>query len=90
MFEWLKQPIGKSKKKTEQLQPEEPRDLAEEEKAWQQAPSESLRTLLNTAIADAGQIVESIKVRAKTEAEAEATRIIAQAKLEVEEIRKRT
>ncbi|MFC1939662.1 hypothetical protein ACFLXO_03125 [Chloroflexota bacterium] len=89
MFEWLKQPIGKSKKKAEQPQPKEPRDLSEEEKVWQQPPSDAVRALLKTAIADAEQIVESIKMRAQTEAEAEAARIIAQAKLEVEEIKKR-
>ncbi len=89
MFEWLKQPLGKTKKKTEQSQPKESRDLAEEKKTWQQAPSDALRALLKTAIADAEQIVESIKTRAKTEAEAEAARIIAQAKLEVEEIKRR-
>ncbi len=51
--------------------------------------SESLRSLLQTAIADAEQIVDSIKMRAQIEGEAEATRILAQAKLEVQDIKDR-
>ncbi|MBI2288692.1 MAG: hypothetical protein HYU83_06945 [Chloroflexi bacterium] len=55
----------------------------------QPASAESLRSLLKVAIADAEQIVASIKVRAQAEAEAESARIIAQAKLEVQEIKEK-
>ncbi|MFC2052299.1 hypothetical protein ACFLT4_06190 [Chloroflexota bacterium] len=89
MFEWLKLPLGKNKKKTEQLQPKEARDLVREDKASPPPSPDAFRKLLKTAIADAEQIVDSIKMRAQTEAEAEAIRIIAQAKLEVEEIKNR-
>ncbi|MFC1929036.1 hypothetical protein ACFLXK_05510 [Chloroflexota bacterium] len=87
MFRWLSQPWQKSKKKTEQSQPKESRNLVRKGKATQQAPSDEVRTLLKRAIADAEELTASIKMRAQTEAEAEATRIIAQAKLEGEEIK---
>jgi hypothetical protein len=50
--------------------------------------SASVRSILKAAIRSADQIVESIKIRARAEAEEEAARIIAQAKKEAEEIRK--
>ena len=58
-----------------------------QEDTRQQGPSDSLRSLLKTAIADAEQIADSIKMRAQAEAKAEAARIIAQANLEVQEIK---
>ena len=50
-------------------------------------PSASVRSILKTAISSADRIVESIKVRARAEAEEEAARIIAQAKQEASEIK---
>ena len=87
MFEWLGERFGKSKRKTEQLREREVDDSVEQGNAPQQAPSDSLRSLFKKAIADAEQIVASIKVRAQTEAEAEATKIITQAELEAQEIK---
>jgi len=87
MFEWLGERFGKNKRKTEQLREREVDDLMEQGNALQQAPSDSLRSLFKKAIADAEQIVTSIKVRAQTEAEAEATKIITQAELEAQEIK---
>ena len=90
MFNWLGQRFEKKKQKTRQLREREfNHDLAAQDSARQQASSDSLCSLLKRAIADAEQIVASIKMRAQTEAEAEATRIIAQAKLEVQEIKDR-
>lgn len=86
MFEWLGERFGKSKRETEQLREREVGDSMEQGNAPQQAPSDSVRLLLKKAIADAEQIVASIKVRAQTEAEAEASRIITQAELEAQEI----
>ncbi len=86
MFEWLGEWLGKSKRKIEQLWGREVDDSMEQGNASQQAPSDSVRSLLKQAIADAEQIVASIKVRAQTEAEAEASRIITQAELEAQEI----
>ena len=87
MFEWLGLQFGKGKQKTRQPPQREVDDLMGQDKAQQQATSDSLRSLLKTAIADAEQIVASIKMRAQAEAEAEAARIIAQAKLEIQEIK---
>jgi len=89
MFEWLKQPLGKGKQKKKQVPTREVSDSVIQGNAQQQVSSDSLRSLLKTAIADAEQIVASIKMRAQTEAEAEATRIITQAKLEIQEIKDR-
>ena len=89
MFQRLGQRFGKSKQKTKQLQQRGFKDLVGQDNAPQQVSSDSLRSLLKTAIADAEQIVASIKMRAQTEAEAEAARIIAQVKLEAEEIKGR-
>ncbi len=86
MFEWLGGRSGKSKQKAEQLREREVGDSMEQGNAPQQAPSDSLRSLLKKAIADAEQIVASVKMRAQTEAEAEATKIITQAELEAQEI----
>ncbi len=79
--------FGKSKQKTEQLREREVGDSMEQGNTLQQAPSDSLRSLLKKAIADAEQIVASVKMRAQTEAEAEATKIITQAELEAQEVR---
>jgi len=89
MFKWLNKPLGKGKQKAKQLPTAESKDLTELGNASQQAPSDALRSLLERATADAEQIVVGIKKRAQIEAEAEATRIIAQAKLEVQEIKDR-
>jgi len=90
MFQWLGQRFGKRRQKTGQLQQREFKELVSQDNASQQVSTDSLRLLLKTAIADAEQIVASIKMRAQTEAEAEATRIIAQVKLEAQEIKDRT
>ena len=87
MFEWLGKGFRKSQEKIRRLLQREVDDLMGQDETLQQASSDSLRALLKTAIADAEEIVASIKVRAQTEAEAEATRIIAQAKLEIQEIK---
>ncbi len=50
--------------------------------------STSVRSILKTAVADAEQVVASIKVKAQAEAEEEAVRIIAQANQEAEEIKR--
>ena len=50
--------------------------------------STSVRSVLKTAVADAEQVVASIKVKAQAEAEEEAVRIIAQANQEAEEIKR--
>ena len=89
MFKWLNKPLGKGKQKAKQLPTAESKDLTELGNASQQAPSDALRSLLERATADAEQIVVGIKKRAQIEAEAEAARIIAQAKLEVQEIKDR-
>lgn len=89
MFQRLGQRFTRSKQKIGQLRQRESSDLLKRVSIPQQVSSDSLRSLLKTAIADAEQIVASIKMRAQTEAEAEATRIIAQVKLEAEEIRSR-
>jgi len=81
-----KQPEG-SKPKGESVQREKFEYKQVPATFVQQGPSEAVRSLLRTAIADAEQIAASIKRRAQTEVEAEAARIIAQAKIEVEEIR---
>ena len=47
----------------------------------------SVRAVMQTAVTDAKQIVDSIKIKAQAEAEEEAARIIAQAKQEAEEIK---
>jgi len=49
----------------------------------------SLKTALETAMADAEQMTTSIKLKAQTEAEAEATAIISQAESEAQEIKRR-
>ncbi|MFC2022486.1 hypothetical protein ACFLTR_04705, partial [Chloroflexota bacterium] len=87
MFEWRGQQFRRSKEKTGQLQPRESSDLMVQDKTTQQVSPDLLRSLLKTAIADAEQIAGSIKMRAQTEAEAEAARIIAEARLEVEKIK---
>ena len=87
MFERLGQLLGKAKQKAEQQPPEESGGSVLADKSGRQATSDSLRSLLKTAIADAEEIVASIKTRAQVEAEAEAARIIGQAKLEVQEIK---
>lgn len=65
-------------------------DLFADQKASQEATTASLRSLLETTVTDAGEIAASIKMKARTEAEAEAARIIDQAKQEAEEIKRKT
>ena len=106
MFKWLGQRFENRKQKTRQLWENEfnivDQGLDEEQvvafvdnliaqhKASQQAPSAPFRSLLKTAVTDAEQIATSIKMKAQTEAEVEAERIISQAKQEAQEIKKRT
>jgi len=61
-------------------------ELVKQRKA---SSSASFRSFLKTAVAEAGQITDSIKMRAQEEAEEEAASIIAQANQEAEEIRRR-
>ena len=75
------------KQKTKQLLGRESTGAVMQEDTRQQGPSDALRSLLKTAIADAEQIVDSIEMRAQAEAKAEAARIIAQANLEIQEIK---
>ena len=51
------------------------------------SPSDSVRAVLKTAIADAEQIVTSVKTKAQAEAQEEAARIIAQASQKIGEIK---
>jgi len=64
-------------------------NLIAQHKASQQASSDSLRSLLKTAVTDAEQMAASIKMKAQTEGEAEAAIIIAQAKEDAREIKRR-
>ncbi len=103
MFKWLGQQFEKSKQKTRQLWEREFNiakegldeeqviafvdDLIAQHKASQQAAAASVRSVLKTAVTDAEQMAASIKMKAQTEAEAEATRIISQAKLDAQGIK---
>ncbi|MFC1932526.1 hypothetical protein ACFLXU_02705 [Chloroflexota bacterium] len=62
-------------------------NLIAQHKTSQEASTASLRLLIKRAVADAEQITASIKMKAQTEAEDEAARIVAQAKQAVDEIR---
>jgi len=62
-------------------------DLIDQHKASQQASADSLRSTTETAVTDAEQMATSIKMKAQQEAEAEAERIISQAKQEAQEIK---
>ena len=64
-------------------------DLVAEKRASQEASAAALRSLLETAVTDAEQIAASIKMKAQTEAEAQATTIISQAEQEAEEVKRR-
>lgn len=77
MFEWLGRRRGTKKQEPEKQEMEK------------QKTSASVRSVLKTAVADAEQIVSSIKMKAQVEAEEEAARIIAQANQEAEEIKGR-
>ncbi len=86
MLNWLNRPLGKNKSKIQPSPPRESKDgLIVEDRAPEEVSSDSPRSILNTAIADAEQIAASIKMRAQ--AEAEAAGIIAEAKIEAQEIR---
>lgn len=76
MFGWLGRRQGTKKP--------EPEKQVEKQKT----PA-SVRLVLKKAVADAEQIVTSIKMKAQMEAEEEAARIIAQANQEAEEIKRR-
>jgi len=86
MFKRLVQRSEKNKQKTRKLRQREFSDLVVRDSAPQQVTADLLSSLLKAAIADAEEIVASIKMRAQAEAEAEATRIVAQVKLEAQEI----
>ena len=87
LFGWFRQRLGKREQKTGQQQAGGSGDLVTADSALRQASADSLRSLFKTAITDAEEIVASIKMRAQAEAEAEAARIIAQAKLEIQDIK---
>ncbi|MFC1906234.1 hypothetical protein ACFLV9_00090 [Chloroflexota bacterium] len=105
MFKWLGQRAEKSKKKTRQLWESEfnvvKEGLDEEQvvafinsliaqhRTLQQTSADSLRSLLKTAVTDVEQMAASIKLRTQAEAEAEADRIITQAKQDDQEIKRR-
>jgi len=61
-------------------------ELVKQRKA---SSSASFRSFLKTAVTDAGQVADSIRMRAQAEAEEEAAGIIAQANQEAEEIKSR-
>ena len=61
------------------------REIKKQPKA---SSSTSVRSVLKTAVADAEQVVASIKMKAQAKAEEEAARIIAQANQEAEEIKR--
>ena len=61
-------------------------ELVKQRKA---SSSASFRSFLKTAVTDAGQVADSIRMRAQAEAEEEAAGIIAQANQEAEEIKRR-
>ena len=71
-FQWLEQRLGKSKQKSQLPQREPKKPSAGSDSEPQQITVDLLRSLLKTAIADAEEIVASIKMRAQAEAEAEA------------------
>ncbi|MBI2329252.1 MAG: hypothetical protein HYU85_06425 [Chloroflexi bacterium] len=89
MFEWLTRPLGKSKQKATKLPTKEATAPVIVNKAAEQGSFDSFHSLLKTAIADAEEIAASVKMKAQTEAEAEAARIIAQANQESQEIKRR-
>ncbi|MBI3931337.1 MAG: hypothetical protein HY325_04875 [Chloroflexi bacterium] len=89
MFEWLTRPLGKSKQKATKLPTKEATAPLIVNKAAEQGSFDSFHSLLKTAIADAEEIAASVKMKAQTEAEAEAARIIAQANQESQEIKRR-
>jgi len=105
MFKWLGQRSEKKKQKTKQLWETEFNvvkdgldeeqvvafidNLIDQHRASQQASSDSLRSLLKTAVTDAEQMAASIKMKAQTEAEAETARIITQAKEEAQGIKRK-
>jgi len=62
-------------------------DLIAEHKASQEASAASPRSVLETTVTDAEQMAPSIKMKAQQEAEAEAERIINQAKQEAKRIK---
>ncbi|MFC1860393.1 hypothetical protein ACFLYC_02335 [Chloroflexota bacterium] len=65
-------------------------NLIAQHKTLQKASADSLRSLLETAIADAEQLAASIKAKSQSEAETKATEIINQAKQKREEIKRST
>lgn len=88
MFRWLsrRKSEGNDQPKTGQAMTEVI-DHVKVDNNSSQVPSDSLRVLLRTAIADAEKIAESIKASAEQEARAESSRIVAQAELEARKIR---
>ena len=89
MSKMLGQRSGNTKQEARQLSQGGKDDLVAEDKTRQQAPSDSLRALIERALTDAEQIVATIKMKAQKEAEDEAIRIIDQAKQSADEIKKR-
>ncbi|MFC1899363.1 hypothetical protein ACFLXP_03425 [Chloroflexota bacterium] len=64
-------------------------NLMEQHRAAQQTSTDSLRSLLKTAVTDAEQIAASIKTKAQNEAEAESVNIINNAKQQDQEIKRK-
>ena len=96
MFKWFTQLI-ETKKKDETLSSASARSVpvfkrftqrSETKRQDRTSSSASARSVLQRAVADAEQIVASIKEKAKAEAEEEAVRIIARAAEEVEEMKR--
>ena len=87
MFTWFDQRSKKNQQKIEESSPGESGKSVPQGNSLPSASPDLIHSLLQTAIADAEQMVASIEARAKTEAEAEAARIISQAELEVQEIK---
>ena len=96
MFKWFTQLI-ETKKKDETLSSASARSVPVSKRFTQRieakrqdrtSSSASARSVLQRAVADAEQIVASIKEKAKVEAEEEAVRIIARATEEVEEMKR--
>ncbi len=101
MFKWLGQQTEKKKRlwkkdfKIAKKRPDKKQvvssvdDSIKQNKVPQKVPNTSLNSILKKAIAEAEQIVGSIKTRAQAEAEDEAAKIVGQARQEAEEIKRK-
>ncbi|MFH0768783.1 MAG: hypothetical protein V1932_04355 [Chloroflexota bacterium] len=89
MFHWLGQRFGKRKEKIKQSPARKSGDSGEQDILSPQTSFVSPSVLPGTGIAGAERMPAGIKMRAQVDTETEAARIIAQAKLEVQEIKGR-